>query len=272
MKLATLRDRTRDGMLVVVSRDLTRCISARPIAATLQAALDDWDHAGARLADLAHDLELGSVPWQRFHEHDALAPLPRAYQWLAGGETGRGLEPSDGFVPPRAALRLTDATPGVDLAIGLAAVLDDVPAAPEGFEVADAILLVLLASHATAGGEAIATTFAPVAVTPDELGLDPGDLTGLVDINGKPSGRIGLGAPASDWLAGRVAAAARLRPLAAGTIIGDRAEGAANLAVGDSVHIRVKSAAGHSIFGAIDQPVERISADAVEPAGDLVDA
>ena len=54
MKLATLRDRTRDGMLVVVSKDLTRCISARPIAPTLQAALDDWDHAAPRLADLAH--------------------------------------------------------------------------------------------------------------------------------------------------------------------------------------------------------------------------
>jgi fumarylacetoacetate (FAA) hydrolase len=71
-------------MLVVVSKDLTRCISARPIAPTLQAALDDWEHTAPRLADLAHDLELGAVPSERFHEHDALAPLPRAYQWADG--------------------------------------------------------------------------------------------------------------------------------------------------------------------------------------------
>ena len=78
MKLATLKDRTRDGQLVVVSRDLTQCVSARPIAATLQAALDDWEHVAPRLEALAFQLELGSVPAERFHEHNAQSPLPRA--------------------------------------------------------------------------------------------------------------------------------------------------------------------------------------------------
>lgn len=91
MKLATLKDRTRDGMLVVVSRDLAHCVSARPIAPTLQAALDDWEHAGPRLADLAHDLEIGAVPTLRFHESDAMAPLPRAYLRLDAGPAGAPL-------------------------------------------------------------------------------------------------------------------------------------------------------------------------------------
>ena len=84
MKLATLKDSTRDGKLVVVSRDLTRCSEVGHIARTLQAALDDWAHAGPRLARVAEGIETGSQPTIRFHEHDALSPLPRAYQWADG--------------------------------------------------------------------------------------------------------------------------------------------------------------------------------------------
>ena len=69
MKLATLKDGTRDGRLVVVSRDLTRATEAARVARTLQAALDDWAHLGPRLADLGESLELGAVPSFRFHEH-----------------------------------------------------------------------------------------------------------------------------------------------------------------------------------------------------------
>ncbi|MEM7768810.1 MAG: 2-keto-4-pentenoate hydratase, partial [Pseudomonadota bacterium] len=84
MKLATLRDGTRDGKLVVVSRDLTRYSAATAIAPTLQAALDDWDKTGPRLAQLFEQLALGSVPSDRFHEHACESPLPRAYQWADG--------------------------------------------------------------------------------------------------------------------------------------------------------------------------------------------
>ncbi len=84
MKLATLKDRTRDGRLVVVSKDLTRYTDVGHIARTLQAALDDWVHVAPRLAAVAESLEAGGQPTQRFHEHDAMSPLPRAYQWADG--------------------------------------------------------------------------------------------------------------------------------------------------------------------------------------------
>ena len=80
MKLATLRDRSRDGRLVVVSRDLTLCSDARHLAPTLQAALDDWDEIAPELERIARGIETGGQPTQRFHERDALAALPRAYQ------------------------------------------------------------------------------------------------------------------------------------------------------------------------------------------------
>ena len=84
MKVATLRNGARDGMLVVVSRDLTRYAPAEPIAATLQSALDNWARVAPKLKALAGDLEMGAAPSFRFREHEALSPLPRAYQWADG--------------------------------------------------------------------------------------------------------------------------------------------------------------------------------------------
>ena len=84
MKLATLRDGSRDGRLVIVSKDLTRATDAARIVPTLQAALDDWEHVAPRLRRQAEGVELGSVPTFRFHEHDCESPLPRAYQWADG--------------------------------------------------------------------------------------------------------------------------------------------------------------------------------------------
>ena len=85
MKLATLKDRrgrSRDGRLVVVSKDLTRSTDASRVAPNLQAALDDWAHTEPHLRLIAESLENHAVPDERFHEHDALSPLPRAYQWV----------------------------------------------------------------------------------------------------------------------------------------------------------------------------------------------
>ena len=81
MKLATLRDGSRDGRLVVVSRDLTRCSDARHIAPTLQAALDDWEVAAPELELIARGIEGGSQPVERFHERDARSPLPVSGAW-----------------------------------------------------------------------------------------------------------------------------------------------------------------------------------------------
>jgi fumarylacetoacetate (FAA) hydrolase len=83
MKLASLKDR-RDGRLVVVSKDLSRCASAAAVAPTMQAALDDWDAALPGLTELADALEIGRVAHMAFDPAHCATPLPRAYQWLDG--------------------------------------------------------------------------------------------------------------------------------------------------------------------------------------------
>ena len=84
MKLATLKDGTRDGKLVVVSKDLTRYCAADNIAPTLQHALDNWAEIAPRLEALYTDVQHEAVPCERFHEREAHSPLPRAYQWADG--------------------------------------------------------------------------------------------------------------------------------------------------------------------------------------------
>ena len=83
MKLASLKH-GRDGRLIVVSDDLAWYADATHIAPTLQAALDEWDRLLPDLTVLATDVRNQAIPLERFHEHDAAAPLPRAYQWADG--------------------------------------------------------------------------------------------------------------------------------------------------------------------------------------------
>src|ERR1044072_1176533 len=83
MKLGSLKG-GRDGRLVVVSGDLAWCAEAGHIAPTLQAALDDCERGEPQLRLLAPDREHGVIPKDRFHEREAAAPLPRAYQWADG--------------------------------------------------------------------------------------------------------------------------------------------------------------------------------------------
>ena len=105
MKLASLKG-GRDGRLVVVSNDLAYYADAAHIAPTLQAALDDWERVEPALRNLATDLEHETIPRERFHEREAAAPLPRAYQWADGSayvnhvalvRQARGAEMPDSF-------------------------------------------------------------------------------------------------------------------------------------------------------------------------------
>ena len=86
MKLGTLKDGSRDGRLVVVSRDLKHAIPADNIAPTMQAALDDWDYCSPQLTSLYEDINRNPSGTRVFEPDFALfaAPLPRAYQWLDG--------------------------------------------------------------------------------------------------------------------------------------------------------------------------------------------
>lgn len=206
MKLATLKDSTRDGRLVVVSRDLTRCSEVGHIARTLQAALDDWAHAGPRLARVAEGMETGSQPTIRFHEHEAASPLPRAYQWADGSAYVNHVElvrkarnaempasfwtdpliyqgGSDSFLGPRDPIVMADAAYGIDMEGEIAVVVDDVPMGASVEEARAAIRLVMLVNDVSLRGlipgelakgfgffqSKPSSAFSPVAVTPDEL-------------------------------------------------------------------------------------------------------
>jgi fumarylacetoacetate (FAA) hydrolase len=207
MKLATLKDRTRDGRLVVVSKDLTLCSEVGHIARTLQEALDDWAHVGPRLAQVAAGLETGSQPSMRFHEREAASPLPRAYQWADGSayvnhvelvRKARGAEMpdsfwtdpliyqggSDSFLAPRAPILMADEAWGIDFEGEVAVIVDDVPMGASIEEARAAIRLLMLVNDVSLRGlipgelakgfgfyqSKPSSAFSPVAVTPDELG------------------------------------------------------------------------------------------------------
>ena len=207
MKLATLNDGTRDGKLVVVSKDLTRYCAADNIAPTLQAALDDWEAIAPKLQALYTDVEHEAVPCERFHEREAHSPLPRAYQWADGSAYINHVElvrkardaevpesfyhdplmyqgGSDKFLPPRADIPLGDPAWGCDMEGEIAVITDDVPMGVSKEEAADHIKLLMLVNDVSLRGLIPAelgkgfgffqskpsSAFSPVAVTPDELG------------------------------------------------------------------------------------------------------
>src|SRR5687768_10100011 len=232
MKLASLRS-GRDGRLVVVSDDLHWYTDAGLIAPTLQAALDEWERCEPELRGLAESLEHGAVPRERFHEHDASSPLPRAYQWADGSayvnhvalvRQARSAEMpesfwtdplmyqggSDGFLGPRDPIPLADEAWGCDLEGEVAVITGDVPLGASREEALVAIRLVLLCNDVSLRnlipGELAkgfgffqakpASAFSPVAVTPDALpGFRDGKLHGKleVELNGNPLGEADAG-------------------------------------------------------------------------------
>jgi fumarylacetoacetate (FAA) hydrolase len=259
MKLASLKS-GRDGRLVVVSNDLAWYAPADAIAPTLQAALDDWSRCEPLLRALAETLEHGAVPRERFHEHEADSPLPRAYQWADGSayvnhvalvRQARGAEMpesfwtdplmyqggSDGFIGPRDPIPLADDSWGLDLEAEVAVITGDVAQGTGEPEALDAVRLVMLCNDVSLRnlipGELNkgfgffqskpASAFSPVAVTPDSLhGWRAGKLHGSleVELNGKPLGEADAGVDMTFDFGRLIAHAARTRRLGAGTIIG----------------------------------------------------
>ena len=206
MKLASLKG-GRDGRLVVVSQDLAWYADAGSIAPTLQSALDDWARAEPLLRGLAQSLEHGAVPRERFHEHEAASPLPRAYQWADGSayvnhvalvRQARAADMpqsfwtdplmyqggSDGFLGPRDPIPLADEGFGCDMEGEIAVIVGDVPMGAGREEGLAAIRLVMLCNDVSLRnlipgeiGKGFgffqskpASAFSPVAVTPAALG------------------------------------------------------------------------------------------------------
>lgn len=208
MKLASLKRGGRDGTLVVVSRDLRRCVAVPEIATTLQSALDRWPRTESALREIAARLQEGGVANAGpFDPTLASAPLPRAYQWLDGSaylyhaelvRRARKAEmpaslysdplmyqgASDSFIGPTDDILAGDEAWGIDFESEVAVVLDDVPMGVSAAQAAARIKLVLLVNDVSlrnlippelAKGFGFlhgkpATAFSPVAVTPDELG------------------------------------------------------------------------------------------------------
>ena len=218
MKLATLPGPTRDGALVVVSRDLSRCAPADAIAPTLQAALDGWSDVEPRLLALSEALERGAASdAEAFDPTRALAPLPRAYQWLDasaflshGRLMSRAMKltrdpqtsdaplmyqgGSDDFLGPCQDAPFASEADGIDFEGEFGVILDETPmgASPEQAERSIRLVVQLndwslrsVAPREMQTGFGFihakpSTAFAPVAVTPDELG------------NGWADGRVAL--------------------------------------------------------------------------------
>lgn len=208
MKLATYKDGSRDGQLVVVSRDLATAHYANGIASRLQQVLDDWNFLSPQLEDLYTTLNHGKARHAfAFDPAMCMAPLPRAYAWADGSaylnhvelvRKARGADMpasflgdplvyqggSDDFLGPCDDAPFTSVEAGIDFEAEIAVVTGDVAMGATPGQGLESIRLLMLANDWTlrhlvpaelAKGFGFfqskpATAFSPVAVTPDELG------------------------------------------------------------------------------------------------------
>jgi fumarylacetoacetate (FAA) hydrolase len=256
MKLATYQDGSRDGQLVVVSRDLASAHYASGIATRLQAVLDDWNFLSPQLQDLFDDLNAGRARHAfAFDPAHCMAPLPRVFGYAEGGAYlhHRALiaEASGGATPkalqmlrlagsellgPQDPVVLPPWLPGVpepDFEAGIAVVTGDIPMGCTPDRALEGVRLVMLANGIALRGLGAddiafhsrpATAFSPVAVTPDELGASwsGGRLAGTLQTvwNGRKVGLCDAGPDMDFSFSQLVAAAARYGRLRAGTIVG----------------------------------------------------
>jgi fumarylacetoacetate (FAA) hydrolase len=208
MKLASLQGTSRDGTLIVVSRDLTRAVQVPSIAKTLQQAIEQWDRVRPLLQDVSDALNRQERSDAFALDPEALAsPFPRAFQFLDGSvylhhmekaRKARGAEMppnykteplmyqglSDRFIGPREPMRIPDESLGLDYEAELAVVVDDVPMGTPASEAGRHIKLLMLLNDYTLRTltrtelpkgfgfmQAKPTSaFSPVAVTLDEVG------------------------------------------------------------------------------------------------------
>lgn len=316
MKLATYHDGSRDGQLVVVSRDLATAHFATGIATRLQQVMDDWNFLSPQLEDLSTRLNQGRARHAfAFEPSRCRAPLPRAGQWVAGGacpahlarltgaspaaEAGQPVQhraASDHFLGPLEDVVLPASAQGIDFEAGLAVVTGDLPAGVAASSALEGVRLLMLCCEWVLRGDPplleaareplharAATSFSPVAVTPDELGdawqAGRVNLTLQTSWNGRKVGLCEAGPEMAFHFGQLIAAMARHRAVKAGSLVGtgplsstdpakgfhcvaekramDQAEqGAAVTAwpqFGDTVRIEMKGRDGHDVFGAIEQ-------------------
>jgi fumarylacetoacetate (FAA) hydrolase len=209
MKFGTLDDGTRDGQLLLVSRDGTRAASALPICRTMQEAVERWDEVVSALGRRAEALEAGSISEMRVDGVPLLAALPRAFQFVDGSaylnhielvRKARGAEMpesfltdplvyqavSDHFHPPTGPIPVADEAYGLDFEAEVGVIVGDVPAGVRAQDAGRYIRLLVLINDVSLRnlipGELAKgfgflqskppSTLSPFAVTPDALGDD----------------------------------------------------------------------------------------------------
>ncbi|MDA7803579.1 fumarylacetoacetate hydrolase family protein [Crocinitomix sp.] len=335
MKLATLKDKSRDGKLIVVSRDLKKAINAKS-APTMQVALDDWKNVAPRLEEEFETLMKGEAEAAfDFDETKCHSPLPRAPQWLDASAYVNHVElvrkarnaemppsfwedplmyqgGSDTLLAPHETIKFETTDWGIDMEAESAVILDDVPMGAKKENTLDYVRLIMLVNDVSLRGlipqelgkgfgflqSKPSSAFSPVAVTPDELGDKWKDgkvnLPVSVDLNDKPLGRVHAGVDMTFNFAKLIEHAAKTRDLAAGTILGsgtisnkDKDGGPGKpiskgglgycclaeqrmietildgkpstpfMQFGDNVKIYMNDENGNSIFGMMNQDVEK---------------
>ncbi|MDM5178588.1 fumarylacetoacetate hydrolase family protein [Massilia sp. DJPM01] len=328
MKLATLKDGSRDGQLAVVSRDLKTMHVADGIAPTLQAALDDWAFISPQLGDLYQMLNSGRTSRSAdFDPANCMAPLPRAFQWADGSAYVNHVElvrkarnadmpasfwedplmyqgGSDDFLGPMDEIVLAHEEWGIDFEAEVAVITGDVPMGSTPDQAFQQIRLLMLVNDVSlrklippelAKGFGFlqskpASSFSPVAVTPDELGEHWQDAKVHLPLrstwNGKLVGQPHAGVDMVFNFAQLLAHLCKTRNARAGTILGSGtvsnkdakrgysciaekralemiADGVAStpfMLFGDTIRIEMLDGAGKSVFGAIEQTLKQAEA------------
>jgi len=323
MKLATIKNNTRDGQLVVVNRDLSKAVTVSKIAQTMQQALDNWVELSPKLEEVYSKLQAGDKSESfDFDTQNAMAPIPRSYHWADGSayvthvelvRKARGAElpasfwtdplmymgASDAFIGANDDIEIEKEEWGIDFESEVAIITDDVPPSTNAKKAKDHIKLISIVNDVSLRalipnelGKQFGfyqskpwTTFAPVAVTPDELGdaWDGGKvhLPLISVLNGAKIGSPNAGIDMTFDFGQLIEHAAKSRSLMAGTVIGSGTvanqgspDGSSCLAevrcleiikdgkpstpfmkFGDRIEIEMKDKNGDSIFGKIDQVV-----------------
>ncbi|MGV3739941.1 MAG: fumarylacetoacetate hydrolase family protein [Gammaproteobacteria bacterium] len=321
MKLASLKS-ARDGKLCVVNKSLTHAVLVPDIASTMQYALDNWASVAPALQKVYQSINSQNLPQAfPFDAQQCAAPLPRAYQWADGSAYVNHVElvrkarkaemppefwtdplmyqgGSDGFLGPNDPIPVVDEAYGIDFESEIAIITNDVPMAVSAQNAAQHIVLLMLVNDVSLRnlipqelGKGFgffqskpASSFSPVAITPDELeNAWDGQrvhLPLLSYLNGTLFGQPNAGIDMTFSFPQLVAHAAKTRQLGAGTIIGsgtvsnkDRSVGSSCIAekrmleiieqgnaitpfmrFGDTIRIEMLQQE-HNIFGSIQQQV-----------------
>jgi len=323
MKLATYNNKMRDGELVVVDRNLQTMITVPQIAPTMQHALDNWSECIEKLQDVYKKLNAGILEGLDFDPKKLKAPLPRAYQWVDGSayvnhvelvRKARGAEMpenfwtdplmyqggSDNFLGPMDDIEVLDLEYGVDFEAEVVVITNDIKMGSKKEDLNDSILLIGLVNDVSlrnlipneiAKGFGFfqskpSSSFAPVFVTPDELGdaWDGGKVSLPLRsyINNDLFGAPNAGSDMTFDFKDLISHAAKTRNLIAGSLIGsgtvsnlDRSKGSSCIAEkrmleiinsgkpqtnflsdGDFVKIEMLNNDSENIFGSINQQVK----------------